>query len=138
MVDQNTILWFLGLKYWNGIVLVYIHKICKSSHCRRNTRSQMTLGIPLQKANTEKRNFNSISPSFVCLYLQGDPFGIKNLSELFRISLPPKVQHNSSLVQYLAVQFGLVSNGIVVRSIVQYSISWYSLGPSGIIVVIAV
>ena len=39
-------------KYWNVIVLGYIHEIFKLSLCRCNKRSEMVLDISLRKINT--------------------------------------------------------------------------------------
>ena len=45
-------------KYWNGVVPEYIHEMFKPSLCRYSTRSQMALGIPLQKTNTGQKSLS--------------------------------------------------------------------------------
>ena len=42
----------------NGIVPGYIHEMFKPSLCRYSTRSQMALGIPLQKTNTGQKSLS--------------------------------------------------------------------------------
>ena len=43
-------------KYWNGIVPGYIHEVFRPSLCRYSTRSQLALGIPLQKTVTGQKS----------------------------------------------------------------------------------
>ena len=45
-------------KYWNGVVPEYIHEMFKPSLCRYSTRSQMALGVPLQKTNTGQKSLS--------------------------------------------------------------------------------
>ena len=45
-------------KYWNGIVLGYIHEMFKPSLCRCSTRSQMAWDIPLRKTSTGKKGLS--------------------------------------------------------------------------------
>ena len=49
-------------KYWNRIILGYIHEMFKPSLCRYSTRSQMTLDIPLQKTNTGQKSLSFLRP----------------------------------------------------------------------------
>ena len=45
-------------KSWDGTVPGHIHEMFKPSLCRYSTRSQMALGIPLQKTNTGQKSLS--------------------------------------------------------------------------------
>ena len=49
-------------KYWNGIVLGYIHEMFKPWLSKYSTRSKMASDIPLRKANTGQKSLSFLGP----------------------------------------------------------------------------